>query len=110
MRSLLDRRTFLSGGTAIASLGLSSLLSGFPADDDGTPIPFLDAPPPNAERTLLQWDQLRSWITPNAQFFSVAHYDKPEVAGDNWRLDVGGLLGSAKSFSLQAIKARPRRE
>src|SRR5579864_6879244 len=110
MRSLLDRRTFLSSGTAIVSLRMSNLLRAFPADDDGTPIPFLDAPPPNADRTLLQWDQLRSWITPTAEFFSVAHYDKPEVAADIWRLDIGGLVGNVKSFPLEALKARPRRE
>ncbi|HKW98992.1 MAG TPA: sulfite oxidase [Bryobacteraceae bacterium] len=107
MRSVLNRRTFLTSAAAMAA---PRFLWGFAGDEDGTPIPFLDTPPPNPERTLLQWDQLRSWITPTADFFSVAHYDKPEPAGENWRLDIAGLVQNAKSLALEDLKARPRRE
>jgi len=108
-RQALGRREFVGAGIAALSALYAPRGFGSPADE-GTPIPFLDAPAPNAERQLLQWDQLQSWVTPNADFFAVAHYDKPDVPAESWKLNVGGLVNNAKSFTLDALKARPKRE
>ena len=70
-RQALGRRDFVGAGIAALSALYAPHGFGSPADE-GTPIPFLDAPAPNAERQLLQWDQLQSWVTPNADFFAVA--------------------------------------
>ena len=53
---------------------------------------------------MLDWSKLDSWITPSEQFFSVAHYDKPEIDPASYRLEIGGLVKQAKSFTLDEIK------
>src|SRR5262249_19703351 len=66
--------------------------------------------PPNPKRTTLPWTETTSWITPKEHLFSVAHYGYPEVDVANWRLEVGGLVENARSFTLEALKARPAAE
>ena len=42
--------------------------------------------------TLLRWEQLDAYLTPNDRFFTVAHYGQPAVDAQAWRLEVGGLV------------------
>jgi len=37
---------------------------------------------------LTRWEHLGSWITPSDNFFSIAHYNRPEIVPMAWRLDV----------------------
>ena len=81
-----------------------------------TLIPWFDqpspVPPPAAGiiRTQTRWEDLDSWITPNGKFFSVGHYNWPEIDEKTWRLDVDGLVTRPASLSLSALKAMPRQE
>ena len=101
----------IAGAAAAAWLQSSFAALAFPAPAEGeTPIPFLDEQPVSSERAMLDWSKLDSWITPSEQFFTVAHYDKPEIDPASYRLDVGGLVRQAKSFTLEEIKQRPKRE
>jgi DMSO/TMAO reductase YedYZ molybdopterin-dependent catalytic subunit len=81
-----------------------------------TIIPWADQPaavPPPLEsvaRGLTPWENLDSWITPNDKFFSIAHYNRPQIDAATWRLDVSGQIGKPLSFSLDQLKALPRHE
>src|SRR5262249_142772 len=43
-------------------------------------------------------------------FFAVSHYGKAKVDLDKWGLEVCGLVKKPRTFSMEAIKARARRE
>ncbi len=109
MNSLSARRDFLRGGVAFGAAALLTRIARA-AEPDGQLIPFLDTPPPNPNRTTLPWTETTSWITPKQHFFSVAHYGYPEVDVANWRLEVAGLVENPRSFTLEALKARPAAE
>jgi DMSO/TMAO reductase YedYZ molybdopterin-dependent catalytic subunit len=71
-----------------------------------------DIPPP-AQDVIghpLEWENLNSWLTPNDQFFTVKHYNQPELAADTWQLDIGGLVNRPRTLTLADIKARARRQ
>jgi DMSO/TMAO reductase YedYZ molybdopterin-dependent catalytic subunit len=46
----------------------------------------------------------------NERFFVVGHYGFPAVEPDTRRLEVTGLVGRPRTFTLDEIKARPRHE
>ena len=100
----------IRSSTALAALVLArGPLSAFGLDEpfvDETPIPFLDAQPAGKG---LRWEQLKSWITPNDELFSVSHYNTPEVALEKWQLEISGLVKKPRVLSLADIKARKRR-
>ena len=50
---------------------------------------------------------LRYEITPTGMHYLLVHYDIPEVAVDDWRLDVGGLVSEPLTLSLEEIKRKP---
>src|SRR2546422_5255375 len=110
MNSPLSRRDMLRSSMALAALAfaqnpLTALGLEKPSSDE-TLIPFLDEQPVGK---MLHWEQLTSWLTPNAQVFSVSHYNTPELAPEKWRLEISGLVKKTKAFSLSRIKARKRK-
>ena len=114
--STMSRREFLAkSGGALAGLALiNSYFNTFAQGDGEMIIPWLDQRQDNVPESLLSnqqnWEQLDSWITPNDRFFSVARYNRPEIDATNWQLNVGGLVNQPLSFTLDEIKALPRRE
>ena len=86
------RRDVVQGASALvafAALSSARLASAFPSRPGETVVPWLDQPPLPADpfccQTLLTWEDLDSWITPNEKFFSIAHFDRPVIeimAGD----------------------------
>jgi DMSO/TMAO reductase YedYZ molybdopterin-dependent catalytic subunit len=77
-------------------------------------LPWLDQPPPNpvpeSTGTLLRWEQLDSYLTPNDRFFYAQHYGRPALDAQTWRLEVGGLVARPLRLSLADLRARPRQE
>jgi hypothetical protein len=69
------REVLLQDSAAFAGLALLNaprLAQAFPSRTGEEVIPFLDQPPPEPPpggRNLLKWEELNSWITPNAKFF-----------------------------------------
>ena len=80
----IPRRDFILKGsaalTAMAFLRSSPSLA-YPGRPGEEVIPWADQPPPNADpngiRTLLKWEDLDSWITPNDKFFCISHFNRP---------------------------------
>jgi len=83
-RDISRRELLMQGSAALAGLMVlrSPLLAqAFPSRPGEEVIPWLDQPPanpmPHVVSNLPPWEELDSWITPNAKFFRVAHYQGP---------------------------------
>jgi len=118
----LSRRDFLvKGGSALALLAMMdpahfAQLAG--AAEEGQVIPFLDRPPATPEAAVkaygelnrMDWQDLNEWLTPNDQFFSVSHYNRPVIRPEEYRLEITGLVRDPKVYTLAELKRRPRQE
>jgi DMSO/TMAO reductase YedYZ molybdopterin-dependent catalytic subunit len=116
----LPRRTILKGAAAAGAVGVTVVNVAGPAQafpghaDDGVIIPWLDQPPPVPQELAdilghpLVWEQIR-YLTPNDEFFTVKHYDLPQLSPKDWRLGVTGLVAHPQTLSLADLKALPRR-
>ena len=51
-----------------------------------------------------------SWITPNDKFFSIAHYNRPQIDDKTWRLGVSGLVDHPSTLTLDQLRALPREQ
>ena len=112
----ISRRMLLKSGAAVAGLGLMpNLLSqAFAAQPGETVIPWLDQPAenpvPEIVGNLLEWEELDSWITPNSEFFYVAHFGQPVVSENDWQLEITGLVDRPMTLTLSDLKARSRQD
>ncbi|HEU5115641.1 MAG TPA: molybdopterin-dependent oxidoreductase [Isosphaeraceae bacterium] len=106
------RRAALKAGSSAAAALLTWMsmpgfaLAGDEADEEL--VPFLDTPrtPPNR----LDWETLDEWLTPQDQTFSVQHYGIPEFDPASHQLEVGGLVEHPRTFSIDDLKSRPRKD
>jgi DMSO/TMAO reductase YedYZ molybdopterin-dependent catalytic subunit len=113
-----SRRDFVGqSGAALGALSLIStpfLAQAFPSRAGEEVLPWLDQPPenpePDAVRNLLRWQELDSWITPNEEFFAIGHYNWPTIDDQAWSLKIGGQVARPLTFTLEQLRARPRRE
>lgn len=118
MRLPISRRTFLvQGGTRLGVLemfGSPWEVSLFRLRGDEEVIPWLDQPSenpvPEVIANQISWEEVDTWITPNYEFFSMAHYNRPEIDATRWQLEVGGLVTQPMALTLEDIMARPRQE
>src|SRR5262245_56951645 len=99
---MMTRRMWMQSG--LSALALPAL------GEDETVIPFLEPQKINPERPMVQWDQLKSWVTPTKEFFAVAHYGYPETKAEGWTLDIGGLVERPRTYPLADLMKRPRKE
>jgi DMSO/TMAO reductase YedYZ molybdopterin-dependent catalytic subunit len=116
----IPRRTVLTTSAAglagVAVLQVAGPAQAFPGGAAGeVVIPWLDQPapiPPAAADTVghpLRWESLETRLTPNAQFFTVKHYNEPRLSAADWRLQVAGLAESPRAFTVAALQAMPHR-
>ena len=115
----LPRRQFLrqSGAlvTSAAVLNNPLLTQAFAVQLGEEIIPWSDQPPadPGVARGVIQnsrrWEDL-DWLTPNSQFFNIAHYNRPHIDEQDWSLEITGLVRKPGRFRLSDISARPRHE
>ena len=115
----IPRRTVLRSGVAAGAAGLTTVAMTGPArafpGAAGIVLPWLDQPapiPPPAQDVVghpLVWEELDSRLTPNAEFFTVRHYDEPQLTAAGYRLRVDGLVRRPRTLTLADLTARPRR-
>ncbi len=113
----LQRRDFIiKGSAALAALAVfqSRFAQAFPTRPGETVVPWLDQPAenpvPEVIKTQLVWEDLDSWVTPNDKFFSIAHFDRPVIDANAWKLEIDGLVKKPMALTLADLKARPRQE
>jgi DMSO/TMAO reductase YedYZ molybdopterin-dependent catalytic subunit len=114
----IPRRTVLTSSAAglggLTVLQVAGPAQAFPGRAGEVVLPWLDQPapiPPPAAGILghpLRWESLDSRLTPNAEFFTVKHYDEPRLSATDWRLRVDGLVDRPRTLSLAALTAMPR--
>jgi DMSO/TMAO reductase YedYZ molybdopterin-dependent catalytic subunit len=109
----LPRRDFIiKGSAALAALAVfqSRFAWAFPSRAGETVIAWLDQaaanPVPEVIKTQLVWEDLDSWVTPNDKFFSIAHFDRPVIDANAWKLEIDGLVKKPMSLTLADLKAR----
>ena len=73
----------------------------------GGPAPTLQDP---TVLRQLSWEELNSWITPNDKFFLVNHFEWPVIDAATWKLEIGGLVRTPITLTLDDIMARTRQE
>ena len=112
MKNGLTRRDLIGKGVAgVTALMMSRFAAPGVATDaakDGQPIPFLDDQPMDPKRPMVKWQDLKDWITPKSQLFDVAHYGRPKVDLDSYRLTVDGLVDQKQSLTIDEIGRRPK--
>jgi DMSO/TMAO reductase YedYZ molybdopterin-dependent catalytic subunit len=107
------RELLLSGAVARAALFSERA---FAQAAGGKVIPGSDQPasvPPQVENVikgLTRWEDLDTQITPNNRFYSIAHYNRPQIDAKTWRLDIAGLVDHPIPLTLDRLKAMPREE
>ncbi len=95
--------TFLSEGV----LAQSAAGKVIPWSDQPAAIP---APLQNVIKGLTPWEDLDEQITPNNKFFSIAHYNRPQLDAKAWKLTIAGQVNHPTVLTLDSLKAMPRRE
>jgi DMSO/TMAO reductase YedYZ molybdopterin-dependent catalytic subunit len=111
------RREVLRGGLAAAGLGVLGVPGWvLPALAQGaTVVPFLEFPEnfnatPAPDRRLFDTRTLSSFVTPKDQFFTTQHYGHPVLDAATFKLNVGGLVATPKSYSVDELKKMPKSE
>jgi DMSO/TMAO reductase YedYZ molybdopterin-dependent catalytic subunit len=115
MHDIRRREFIIKGSAALTAVALlrASPAYAYPSRTGEVVVPWLDQPPPHtdpADQTLLVWEDLDSWITPNDKFFSISHFDRPIIDASTWKLEIDGLVKTPLTLTLGDIKARPRQE
>ena len=109
-RELLQRSAVLAG---LSMFSFPSVAQTFQTQPGGKVVPWLDQPGeiplPDVVQNLLDWEKL-AWITPNKQFFNVAHFERPVIRAEDWTLELSGLVERPLTLTLDELKARPRQE
>jgi len=114
----IQRREFIAkGGATLAALAAflaTRNADAFPSRPGEEVVKWLDQLPPNPVPEVVKnqfvWEDLDSWITPNDKFFSIAHFDRPVIDADTWKLEIGGLVKKPTELTLADITSRPRQE
>lgn len=110
----MDRRELLLSGAMAGVVLFSERV--FAQTGSTKIIPWSDQPvaipPPlqNVIKGLTPWEDLDSQITPNYKFFSIAHYNRPQIDARTWQLDIGGHVNNPTTLTLDRLKAMPHEE
>ena len=99
----------LWGAAALAISRLPLRAFGAEAEAGDQVIPFLEPLTVPPGKALLHWDELKDWITPADQLFSVNHYGPVKLEGD-YKLDISGLIDKPRTLSLDDIKGLAKKE
>lgn len=60
-------------------------------------------------RIKLRPHELTKSVTPTAEVFVLAHFGVPRIDPQRWSLSIAGAVRNPRSFSLEELKARPKR-
>ena len=112
-RETLRVLSALAAAAALPKGVFSAARAGALQDEDV--IPFTDVPEDFSTMRgeypfRIDLRELTSFITPNEDFFSVAHYNRPSLNAADWSLRLDGLVERPRTFTLDDLKAMPRVE
>ncbi len=115
-----QRRGILKSGLALGGLAASAGMpfwSKLALAQNEELVPFTDVPetfmaPPVIPGGIhfLDTRAIDSFYTPVDDFYIVQHYNQPDVAEDQYRLRMTGMVANPGEFSLADLKRRPKVE
>ena len=115
-----DRREVLKSGLAIGGLAATAGMpfwSKLALAQGEELVPFSDVPegfsaPPVTPGGFhfLDTRYIDSFYTPNDDFYIVQHYNQPEIAADDYRLRITGLVDHPLEFTLDQLRAMDKVE
>ena len=115
-----SRRTLLKSGVALGGFAATAGMpfwSKLALAQGEELVPFTDVPegfmaPPVAPGAVhfLDTRYIDSFYTPNDDFYIVQHYNQPDIAGEDYRLQITGMVDNPMELSLADIMARPKVE
>src|ERR1700727_294221 len=94
----MQRRELLLSGAAAGIAMASSRAFAERATPGVMLIAWQDIPPPvteplqNVVKWITRWEDLGSWVTSNDKWFSIAHYERPQIDPKTWRIEIYGLV------------------
>lgn len=104
----VDRRAFLGGLAAAALPALPPLGARVLAyDPSDMPQPGMIIRQKNPDNLEFPFSSLRSFLTPNEQFFIRTHFEVPSVDAQSWRLKVGGAVERPLEISYAELRKLP---
>ena len=113
-RTMLQHAGYAGLGLAMAELPAAALPAGWFQGQEAV-VPFTDVPEnfttvnaQNKRVAGLDLRELSAYITPEQNYFVVAHYGVPTVDAATWKLDIRGRVGSPRSYTLDELKKRAR--
>ncbi len=110
----LSRRQMIQTTAAATALALAKYplkAFGLSSSEEGAlHVPFVDAQTIDPNRRMVRWDELKSWMTPTEDLFTVGHYGTPTVDPSTWTLELSGLVKKPRTLTLGQIKALPKKE
>lgn len=119
---MLTRRALLQRAS-VAGLGLAMTefsAFGFPAEwlqAQEAVVPFTDVPadfvttnPTNGRISGMDLRELTSFITPERNYFVVAHYPIPKIDPAAFQLQIMGRVANPRGYTLDELKKRSRVE
>ena len=114
------RRTLLKNGVAVGGYAATAGMpfwSEIALGQGEQVVPFTDMPdgytvPPKQAGGIHYHDtsKIDSFYTPNENFYVIQHYNQPDIANNNFRLNVTGLVNNILSLSLDDLKSRQKYE
>src|SRR5437868_12595232 len=111
MPEQISRRETLRGLAATSLLAWAQDLP-VPALAEGeVDVPFTDIPAtfnpnnPKSSTRMLDIRKIDGPFTPKEQFFSIQHFDRPEIDPASYRLKFSGMLNKTAEFSLSDLRA-----
>lgn len=116
VRQVSRRDVLVQMGLAAVAASLASPAAALPLTwqaENEEMVPFTDlaATFDFAKARRMDLRQVRSWITPNEQFFTLQHYGAPpQLDAAEWRLECMGRAGQPRKYMLAELKKRPRTE
>ncbi len=115
-----SRRTLLKSGVALGGFAATAGMpfwSKLALAQGEELVPFTDVPegfmaPPVAPGAVhfLDTRYIDSFYTPNDDFYIVQHYNQPDIAGEDYRLQITGMVDNPMELNLADIMARPKVE
>ena len=114
------RRDVLKGGIALGGLAATAGMpfwSKLALAQGEELVPFTDVPerfaaPPVVPGGIhfLDSRDIESFYTPVGDFYIVQHYNQPEIAEEDYRLRITGMVDRPMEFTLAALRDRPKVE
>ena len=103
MPSNFSRRDLLRAAPAAAL----PLLAGRARAEDPPPFPGVTVRMHEPRNLEFPFPTLKSWVTPNEQFFVRSHFAAPKVDPKTWKLTVEGEVENKVELTLEDLRALP---